>query len=148
MVDLDHFKTVNDLFGHASGDAVLREFSQRLLAVLRLSDVAIRWGGEEFLVILPDTDLAGARMIADRLIAAMRARPIELTNGQLRTVTVSIGAAQCNHANPETLLREVDDALYRAKGQGRDRLCVAPAEPADTHRNGGEESRDSARHDG
>jgi diguanylate cyclase (GGDEF)-like protein len=129
VLDIDHFKRVNDTAGHAGGDAVLREFAQRLRAELRLSDVAGRWGGEEFLVILPGADLAAAGATAERIRVSVAARPV-VTAGLSVPITVSAGCACGPASDPEDLIRRADDALYRAKDEGRNR--VVAAEPTDT----------------
>lgn len=126
MLDLDHFKQVNDRYGHAAGDAVLREFARRLVGAVRDTDVVGRYGGEEFAVLLPDTDESAGRVIAERIRAAIAEQPFALEAGSL-TVTVSIGAS--SHATGESagcrgLLEEADQALYLAKKEGRNRVVV------------------------
>jgi two-component system cell cycle response regulator len=121
LFDLDHFKSVNDHHGHAAGDAVLREFAARLRSNLRVEDVAARWGGEEFLVLLPMTDRKGAAAFADRIRAALSAEPFDLGNGQTGTVTVSAGSATSGAEDVEVLVQQADEALYAAKAAGRDR---------------------------
>ncbi|MSQ02576.1 MAG: diguanylate cyclase [Myxococcales bacterium] len=119
LVDIDHFKRVNDTRGHAVGDEVIVGVAQAMRGALRESDVAARWGGEEFLVALPDTDLSGARAIAERVRAAVEAG--EWVAG-LR-VTVSIGAAELvDGEHVEGTIGRADAALYKAKDAGRNRV--------------------------
>jgi diguanylate cyclase (GGDEF)-like protein len=126
MVDIDHFKQVNDTEGHQGGDDVLREFTRRLQAEVRGEDVAGRWGGEEFLVILPETDIAGAATLAERIRASVAAEPF--THGTRRfAVTMSAGCAAGPAGDTDELIRRADAALYRAKGEGRNRVLAAPA---------------------
>jgi diguanylate cyclase (GGDEF)-like protein len=127
MLDLDHFKLINDQFGHAGGDAVLQEFVRTVLGVLRESDLIGRLGGEEFAVLLPNTTTEGGCALAQRIIDSVHARPVEV-EGQCIAYTVSIGAAKLSHeATFACLLGAADAALYRAKNGGRDRLEVAVA---------------------
>ena len=124
VCDLDHFKQVNDTYGHGAGDFVLHTFGERLIATLREADLAGRIGGEEFLMVLPETDLAGARPFAERLRKAIAATPIQLASGGL-TVTCSMGIAERtgDDLNAGQLLARADAALYRAKGGGRNQVC-------------------------
>lgn len=124
VCDLDHFKSVNDTYGHGAGDFVLRIFGERLIATLREADLAGRIGGEEFLMVLPETDLTGARPFAERLRKAIAATPVPLASGGL-TVTCSLGIAERtgDDLNAGQLLARADAALYRAKGGGRNQVC-------------------------
>ena len=131
IVDIDHFKAVNDTYGHAGGDAVLREFAARLGALLRAEDVGARWGGEEFLLVLPFTDLEGAASMAERFRAAVADEPFVVPTGAAIRVTASGGCASTTVGeDPEQLLRHADAALYDAKQSGRNRVAVAPAPTA------------------
>lgn len=124
MLDLDHFKRLNDTHGHPAGDAVLREAGSRVNSVVRKVDIAARYGGEEFAVILPDTSLDIASTIADRVRGAIAGQPF-LHDGAAHTVTVSIGVAQLGvKEGREQLIRRADAALYRAKAEGRDRVAL------------------------
>lgn len=119
MIDVDHFKTVNDLCGHAAGDAVLHEVAARLTSTLRREDVAGRWGGDELIAVLPYTGLAAARAVAERMRLAVRSSPIPLPDRPPQRVTVSIGCAS-GLVDPKLLLESADEALYDAKRAGRD----------------------------
>ena len=129
MIDLDHFKHINDSYGHLVGDQVLRHVSSLVVSVVRVSDMVVRYGGEEFLVIAPDSALEDATHLGDRLLHHLRNYEVPLPNGEPLKVTASIGAASL-HAddNQVNFLRRADVALYDAKGQGRDRLCIAQIE--------------------
>ena len=121
-VDVDHFKRVNDTYGHEAGDEVLRRLARTLESRLRGSDVVARLGGEEFVALLPDTDLTGAQSIAQALVTAMA----EQQDPVVGTITVSAGVATMRGAEDTgaAMLRRGDAALYDAKGQGRNRVCV------------------------
>lgn len=124
LCDIDHFKQVNDLYGHACGDAVLKEVGQTLLRNSRASDVVARYGGEEFVVLLCEASPEQAMVAAERLRAAIKALSFHHPSGSFR-VTMSIGIASSESKDPEgpvRLLAEADEALYAAKGLGRDRV--------------------------
>ncbi len=138
MIDLDHFKRVNDRHGHRAGDEALRMIGDLLVRELRRPDVCTRWGGEEFAVILPGTDESGAAVVAKRLLRAIRASArlsavrIGVPDGRPETVrvTASLGVAAYPSeavATPEQLVQRADAAMYRAKEQGRDRVRLASA---------------------
>lgn len=122
MLDVDNFKAVNDRYGHAAGDEVLRAIARVLTASVRNVDLAGRWGGEEFLILLPNCDIAGARMVAERICQAVRSLPP--FPGGPEHVTVSCGCATRNTAPPTAarLVEHADQAMYRAKRLGRDRV--------------------------
>jgi diguanylate cyclase (GGDEF)-like protein len=124
LLDIDHFKNVNDTHGHPAGDAVLREFAHRLSVELRIGDTAARWGGEEFLVILPRTDLPGAIEVAERIRATIGASPI-VADGQPISITVSGGCVTGHDESPKHLLDRVDALLYQAKTAGRNQIAAA-----------------------
>ncbi|MDP1633335.1 MAG: diguanylate cyclase, partial [Gallionellaceae bacterium] len=126
LVDLDRFKTINDTYGHPAGDAVLRQFAEILRGDSRLPDVACRIGGEEFLVLLPDTALDGAMSHAERIRLACEAARFAADGGELM-VTASFGVAEktVSMSNYEELLNAADRALYAAKQQGRNRVVAA-----------------------
>jgi diguanylate cyclase (GGDEF)-like protein len=120
--DLDHFKEVNDSLGHAAGDAVLKAVAGAIRASLRAQDVAARWGGEEFILLLPDTPKEGALHVAECVRRAIAALPIEV-EGQEVKVTLSMGVAQhWPGRNLEETIAQADAALYRAKDEGRNRV--------------------------
>ena len=132
MMDLDHFKKINDTYGHLVGDRVLKEFTGKVSALLRLPDQFGRYGGEEFLLLLPDTGREAAAVVADRICKAA-------AESKAPTCTVSIGLATATliDADIDSLLARADDALYRAKAGGRNQVVLAPllhevpsAEPA------------------
>ncbi len=125
MADIDHFKSVNDRFGHLAGDAVLRKVAKFLQEEARSADIVARYGGEEFCLIFPETDAAGARLVAERMRAAIAAQRFDGLGGQ--PVTVSFGLATCSAVDRtfKDLLKRADEALYQAKGGGRNRVCTA-----------------------
>lgn len=122
VTDVDHFKSINDTYGHLCGDEVLSTLGQRMVAVLRVEDMLGRWGGEEFLCVLPNTGDGVVTKVAERARAAVSQSPIVLSTGQSVRVTVSIGCATLNRAANDDPVRRADDALYRAKQLGRDRV--------------------------
>ena len=126
MLDLDHFKRINDRHGHAIGDTVLKVFAETAAATIRTVDRIGRFGGEEFLLVLGETDAGGARKIAERLRIAIEAMDITSLHGSV-PVTVSIGmATNRDGAEPlEIVMRRADRELYRAKTEGRNRVCAA-----------------------
>jgi diguanylate cyclase (GGDEF)-like protein len=127
MVDLDRFKLVNDTHGHVAGDAVLREAARRLKCSARRYDSVGRYGGEEFLIVLPGCDGAAAAAQAERMRDAIGGTPI-LTPSQPLMVTASLGVACSSSCPPEALVRQADDALYAAKAGGRNRVVVLGVE--------------------
>jgi two-component system, cell cycle response regulator len=128
MCDLDHFKRINDTLGHGAGDLVLSGVGERIHQNLRTTDIAGRIGGEEFLLILPETDLEGATLLAERLRVAIGEHPFPLPTGPL-TVTASLGVAVMTLADRDggSLLARADTALYDAKSHGRNRVVAAAA---------------------
>jgi diguanylate cyclase (GGDEF)-like protein len=127
LADLDDFKRINDRFGHPAGDAVLLAFADLMRAHVREVDVAGRLGGEEFAILLPETDLLGAAAGAERLRQALYERPLEL-EGRTLEVTASFGVAELAPGqSADELLRAADAALYRAKEQGKNRVSAAAA---------------------
>lgn len=125
MLDVDHFKAVNDELGHAAGDVVLVALASRVRERVRKEDVVARYGGEEFVVLFPETRLEDARTTLERIRAAVMSAPIETSVGS-RTVTVSIGLAERREGEPlGDVLRRADVALYAAKESGRNRLEIA-----------------------
>jgi diguanylate cyclase (GGDEF)-like protein len=126
LADLDHFKRVNDTYGHLAGDAVLREVVNRLRTSMRPYDVMGRYGGEEFLMVLPSYDSKCARSVAERLRCLLSEKPLVTSEGTFR-VTVSFGVASVHGGDsigPDTIIKRADEALYRAKNSGRNRVEV------------------------
>jgi len=128
MIDVDHFKAINDVHGHLAGDDVLRRLAARIQEALRTADVAARYGGEEFSLLLPETSLEGARVVADRLLSVGRTVGVRAEEGS-ETITVSVGLAELSPEDrADDLVARADAALYRAKRSGRDRLSIADAD--------------------
>ncbi len=124
MIDIDHFKKINDDHGHLVGDQVLRIVAQLMVSSVRPTDLVTRYGGEEFVVILPNTDLDGSRIAAERICSMVSAaKMVTAEEVTLPAVTVSVGIAQMqSHENMDDLLRDADKALYQAKENGRNRI--------------------------
>jgi diguanylate cyclase (GGDEF)-like protein/PAS domain S-box-containing protein len=131
MIDLDHFKEFNDAFGHDGGDAVLKEFSQLLMARTRKVDIVCRYGGEEFLIVLPGASLADTLNRAENLLAEIRSMTVVLRGRELQSVSASMGVALYpeHGETARSLIRAADDALYAAKANGRDCVMLAAAHP-------------------
>lgn len=125
VIDVDHFKLVNDRLGHRGGDLVLRAVAERIRSALRLEDVAGRWGGEEFLAVLPNTDLDGAAAVGERIRVAVCAVPVLLDDHEPVPVTVSIGVAADPADGLTSLVHQADQAMYEAKQAGRNRVVAA-----------------------
>jgi diguanylate cyclase (GGDEF)-like protein len=146
IADLDHFKLVNDRYGHLAGDEVLRSAARRMQETLRPYDTAGRYGGEEFLLILPDCDRENAVRLAERVRQRIRGEPVDTDDAAI-PLTVSLGVAVARpgvSSDATSLIAAADQALYRAKETGRDRVEVAP----DPSHNGGpstSQSHDSLR---
>ncbi|WP_063465650.1 GGDEF domain-containing protein [Ectothiorhodospira sp. BSL-9] len=125
MLDIDHFKQVNDTHGHPVGDEVLSHIAQILTDLARQPDLAARYGGEEFLLVMPETGPEGALMVAERLRQEIKDNPVEV-GGTHIPVTVSIGIASCPAHTPppprQAMIRIADEALYASKRSGRDRV--------------------------
>jgi len=128
VIDIDHFKSVNDEYGHDAGDAVLRQVAGRMLGSIRLEDMIGRWGGEEFLVVLPDTAAEGAAELAERLRGVVADEPCSLADGATIRVTISVGCAASLTDDAGRLVRSADAAMYEAKQSGRDRVVVAASD--------------------
>jgi two-component system cell cycle response regulator len=133
MIDVDHFKRVNDQYGHLAGDAVLREVAQRIDAEMRISDTGARFGGDEFAMVLSEANVADAEKVAARVLKAVRSQAIAV-GSTTETVTLSIGVAAAkpgpsvrdHKVLAERLIAEADAALYRAKSAGRNRVATSP----------------------
>jgi two-component system, cell cycle response regulator len=134
MIDVDHFKRINDQYGHLAGDDVLREVAQRIDAEMRLSDTGARFGGDEFAMVLAQAGTADGEKVAARVLHAVRSRPIVIAKDVAETVTLSIGVAVAkpgagtrdHKVLAERLIAEADAALYRAKSAGRNRFATSP----------------------
>ncbi|MGH8324325.1 MAG: GGDEF domain-containing protein, partial [Steroidobacteraceae bacterium] len=141
LIDVDHFKRVNDTYGHHGGDEVLRELANRLRSALRQNDWLGRYGGEELMVVLPGLAHAGPALPVERLRECVAERPFAVQDLRL-TLTVSIGMAWCESSadTPHEMISRADAALYAAKGSGRNRVaypsppCDPNAEPASSRR--------------
>jgi two-component system cell cycle response regulator len=129
ILDIDHFKAINDTHGHAAGDDVLREFSRRVRKAVRGIDLACRLGGEEFVVAMPDTDGALALLVGERIRQKIAGEAFQAEAGATMSVTVSIGVASLASSSDtaQILMKRADDALYRAKREGRNRVAAAAA---------------------
>ena len=126
ICDLDRFKRINDEHGHAAGDEVLRRVAHLLGSVLRAGDGVLRWGGEEFLLVLPGVELGRAQRIVERARAWVEHEPIELSSGRVLSVTISVGVAERRPAEPrDAAIARADEALYLAKDRGRNRVELA-----------------------
>ena len=130
VLDIDHFKSINDTYGHDAGDDVLREFAMRVQKSIRGIDLACRYGGEEFVIVMPETDMAVAAMVAERMRRRIAGEPFPIELGaKAIDVTISIGLAAL--AGPDdtgaTILKRADQALYRAKRDGRNRVVADAA---------------------
>ncbi|HUK00987.1 MAG TPA: DUF484 family protein [Steroidobacteraceae bacterium] len=133
MIDVDHFKRINDQYGHLAGDIVLREVAQRIDAEMRVSDTGARFGGDEFAIVLPHGSIHDAELVARRVLEALRRERIVIAPGVTESITLSIGVAAAAptaetrdfKSLAERLMAEADAALYRAKGAGRNGVAVA-----------------------
>jgi two-component system cell cycle response regulator len=135
MADLDHFKQINDTLGHAAGDAVLREAARRITACVRPYDAPCRYGGEEFLIVLPGCDLDDAALRAEQIRAAISATPFRIEEGAI-TLSCSLGVTASSGAAgfaASALIQEADGALYAAKSNGRNRVEVFASQAVLTH---------------
>src|SRR5690242_3576088 len=130
ILDIDFFKSINDTYGHDSGDDVLREFAIRVRKSIRGIDLACRYGGEEFVIVMPETDMAVAATVAERLRRRVATEPFPIEQGaRAIEVTISIGLASLDGEDDtaQTMLRRADQALYRAKRDGRNRVVADAA---------------------
>ena len=124
MLDIDYFKSINDTHGHDAGDEVLREFALRIRKSIRGIDLACRYGGEEFVVVMPETDVGVATMVAERLRRRIESEPFAIQQGARAVqVTISIGIAGVTDGeSAASAIKRADQALYRAKRDGRNRV--------------------------
>ena len=126
IMDIDHFKMINDTHGHDAGDRVLASVADLVSRNLRLHDDAYRLGGEEFLLCLKETDTVNSLIVVERLRRTLESTPVVLINGKLVSVTASFGITACTgETTPDALLKQADEALYRAKHEGRNRIVAA-----------------------
>jgi two-component system, cell cycle response regulator len=134
MIDVDHFKRINDQYGHLAGDTVLREVAHRIDQEMRISDTGARFGGDEFALVLSQAAMSDGEKVAGRVLHAVRNHPISIGKGITETVTLSIGVAAATPGAgtrdykvlAERLIAEADAALYRAKSAGRNRVALSP----------------------
>ncbi|GGE68766.1 GGDEF domain-containing protein [Streptosporangium jomthongense] len=123
LLDVDHFKTINDRYGHEMGDRILAEIGKLIPAQLRTQDLVARWGGEEFLIILPGSDIDSAMVSAERVREALSSHDWKAATGITMTVTVSVGVSElCKSDNMASVISRADQALYRGKAGGRNRV--------------------------
>jgi diguanylate cyclase (GGDEF)-like protein len=124
MIDIDRFKAINDQFGHLGGDFTLREIAMRIKGNVRKEELFARYGGEEFAVVLPETPIEGALIVAERILNVVGQTPFQFEDKTF-SVTVSLGvvATQGENITPTELIRRADEKLYSAKEQGRNRVC-------------------------
>lgn len=129
LTDIDRFKSINDTYGHDAGDEVLKELAARIRTTVRGADLACRYGGEEFVVVMPDTTIDMATTIAERLRGAIEGKPFRLATGLELDVTASLGIASLSGTlqSPAQLMKAADQALYEAKNAGRNRVVAAAA---------------------
>ena len=129
ILDMDHFKTVNDTYGHDVGDMVLKQLSQIIISTARSTDLAARFGGEEFIVLMPETDPLAALGAANRMLEIIANTPFQIGDGKTLARTVSIGVASLHPDGDtqEALLKRADEALYLAKNSGRNNVKVSTA---------------------
>jgi len=124
-IDIDHFKSINDKWGHSTGDYILQAFARIALKIGRSVDLCGRLGGEEFVLLLPNTDAKGGKIVADQLRAMLKAEPIKLINGHLVFLEISAGVASLKISETvESLLARADDSMYVAKKNGRNQVCI------------------------
>ena len=130
ILDIDFFKSINDRFGHDAGDDVLREFADRMRTCVRGIDLACRYGGEEFVVVMPDTDLSVATMVAERIRRRIAGEPFPIHRGERAievTISIGIAARASPYDDATAILKRADEALYRAKRDGRNRVVADAA---------------------
>jgi two-component system, cell cycle response regulator len=133
MIDVDHFKRINDQYGHLAGDTLLREAARRIDQEMRISDIGARFGGDEFAIVLPQGGLPDGERVAQRILDAMRGTPVQINPDHSETLSLSIGVAVAEPTHEtrdfkliaERLMAEADAALYRAKSGGRNRVVVS-----------------------
>ncbi len=120
LTDIDHFKKVNDTHGHLAGDKILTEMGSLLKKFCRASDLAVRWGGEEFIIVMPETNIAGGTVLAEKIRAGVAAHDFPVVSG----ITASFGVATLKKEGADRLLKDADEALYTAKENGRNQVVT------------------------
>ena len=120
LTDIDHFKKVNDTYGHLAGDKILTEMGSLLKLFCRASDIAVRWGGEEFLIVMPETDISGGTVLAEKIRVAVAANKFPVVS----RITASFGVATLTEEGAAKLLKDADEALYMAKQNGRNQVVT------------------------
>ena len=133
VMDVDHFKDVNDRHGHPFGDHVLSKIGETITDICRVEDVACRHGGEEFVVLTPNTGVHHAALLAERMRVAIAKLPFS-REGEPVSVTCSFGVAEADGIYDRSMLERADDALYVSKQQGRNRVSIAPSAPQEQQR--------------
>lgn len=139
ILDMDHFKIVNDTYGHDVGDEILSQLARRIIDAVRSSDLAARIGGEEFMVLLPETDMADAYKLAERVRNHIGNLPFKISHaeGELsKTVSIGVAELNLNGDNAAALIKRADNSLYEAKNGGRNRTCPIPTVPAQNKTSG------------
>ncbi len=127
MLDIDRFKKINDTYGHQTGDKVIESFAEIVRSIKRESDIACRYGGEEFILLLPKTAIEGAAELAQRIRQTIEAKPVTSSMGESVHFTVSVGVSEADYEKDSTIeavIKRADDAMYRAKREGRNRTCT------------------------
>jgi len=128
MIDIDNFKNINDTYGHSVGDKVIITLAQEMKNLTRNSDIVCRWGGEEFIILFPETSIKGAAHIATTIKDTINNLTINMEENKYITVTISIGVAEVNFKhnllNLESTISNADDALYEAKTTGKNKVCI------------------------
>ncbi|MEA3513117.1 MAG: GGDEF domain-containing protein [Campylobacterota bacterium] len=127
MIDIDKFKNINDTYGHSIGDEVIVELANILKTQDRKSDIVCRYGGEEFVILLPNTSLEGASVVANKIRELVENSVVTLSDDNKLKFTISLGVSQVdveNEINIELALKRADEALYEAKNSGRNKVCI------------------------
>jgi len=128
MIDIDKFKSINDNYGHKIGDDVIVYFANKLKEIQRTSDISCRYGGEEFVLLLPNTSLENATIVAQKLRSTIELSTLKISSTQEIQFTISLGVASVDFMNDTTIepsLKKADEAMYRAKNSGRNKVCIS-----------------------
>jgi diguanylate cyclase (GGDEF)-like protein len=130
MLDIDHFKKINDTYGHIAGDSILKQLASRVEKNIRAYDILGRYGGEEFLIVAPNTDMQSSIAIGEKICAVVGALPFEVNGKQLDvTISVGVGCMLSSDTDLEKAIKRADAALYEAKAGGRNRVCWTDTPP-------------------